>query len=185
MNDESRFISLMSDYGFKVAFADESDTLFLRKALQALIQSDVPIKQVQFVNSNFVGITKIAHVIVEISKFGKQEHEIQSHLDKIIYLMKILEAIRESDQLPEILNEDWIAQTMKKLDKSQMTPDERMQYEMTMAHNASIIHQEEEERERVRREAKKEMAKKFKDLGTEIHIIIEATGLSKQEIEAL
>jgi len=60
MNDESRFISLMSDYGFKVTFADESDTLFLRKALQALIQSDVPIKKVQFIRNDFVGLTEVA-----------------------------------------------------------------------------------------------------------------------------
>jgi len=291
MNDESRFISLMSDYGFKVAFADESDTLFLRKALQALIQSDVPIKHVKFVKNEHTGLTKDArgglydlicedergrtfivemqlgyykhfmqrtkfyafqkfntlikrgkyyfkgippiycigfvaksifpkskeyyhhgtlknqkgeemdyqmtHIIVEISKFDKQVHEIQSHLDKIIYTMKNYESIRKSNQLPEILNEDWIVQTLKKLDKSQMTPDQRMHFEMTMAHNASIIHQEEEEKERIRKEAKekaeketaekvqKEMAKKFKDLGTEMHIIIEATGLSEEEIEAL
>ena len=58
MENEKKFISLLSDYGFKVAFADESNTLFLRKALQALIKSKTPIKKVQFLRNEFVGITE-------------------------------------------------------------------------------------------------------------------------------
>ena len=319
MNDESRFISLMSDYGFKVTFADESDTLFLKKVLQALIQSDVPIKKVQFLRNEFVGLTEVArgglydmacedergrtfivemqlgaykyfiqrtkfyafqkfntlvkkgeyyfndltpiycvgfvaksifpnskeyyhygtlknqkgeemddqitHVIVEISKFDKQLHELQSDLDKIIYIMKNSEALQILEQLPKVLNEDWIAQAMQKLDNSQMTPEQRENFEVMLARNASIIYMEKEEKERMRKEVKEEvrekvevevrekvevevrekvevevrekvevevrekveveMAKKLKELGSEIHIIIEATGLSEEEIKAL
>jgi len=58
MENEKKFISLLSDYGFKVAFADESNTLFLRRALQALIKSEIPIKKVQFLRNEFVGITE-------------------------------------------------------------------------------------------------------------------------------
>lgn len=60
MKKGSKFISLLSDYGFKVAFADESDTLFLRKALQALIQSETPITQIEFTKGEFVGVTQEA-----------------------------------------------------------------------------------------------------------------------------
>jgi hypothetical protein len=42
-NDNERFISILSDYGFKATFGNESDTTFLKKALQALIKSPVPI----------------------------------------------------------------------------------------------------------------------------------------------
>jgi predicted transposase/invertase (TIGR01784 family) len=58
MKNETNFISLLSDYGFKVAFADESNTLFLRKALQALLKSDTPIQEVKFMRGEFVGTTK-------------------------------------------------------------------------------------------------------------------------------
>jgi len=58
MENDKKFISLLSDYGFKIAFADESNTLFLRKALQALIQSATPIKKIQFLRNEFVGITE-------------------------------------------------------------------------------------------------------------------------------
>ena len=44
INDlETPFIAFTSDYGFKATFGSESDTLFLRKALQALIKSPIPI----------------------------------------------------------------------------------------------------------------------------------------------
>jgi len=52
MKNEKKFISLLSDYGFKVAFADESNTLFLRKALQALLKIKTPIKAFNFYKMN-------------------------------------------------------------------------------------------------------------------------------------
>ena len=57
-NDNEWFISILSDYGFKVTFGNESDTRFLRRALQALIQSPVAIKEVQFIESEIPGLTR-------------------------------------------------------------------------------------------------------------------------------
>ena len=51
-NENSRFISILSDYGFKATFGNEADTTFLKKALQALIDSPVPIKSVEFVKND-------------------------------------------------------------------------------------------------------------------------------------
>jgi len=224
MENEKKFISLLSDYGFKIAFADESNSLFLRKALQALIKSKRRIKRVQILRNEFAGITQeargglfdllcvdeknrtfivemqlgyykhfiqrakfyafqrfnimvergdykfdnldqiycigfvakgifpksreyyhfgrlmnqkgeelddqITHIIVEIDKFDKKENKIRSDLDKLIYIMKNLENIEGADQLPKFLTEDWIKQAMKKLDKSKMTPEQRMHYEI-------------------------------------------------------
>ncbi len=53
--------------------------------------------------------------------------------------MKNLESIEGADQLPQFLTEDWIELAMEKLDKSKMSIDERADYEMMMAQNASII----------------------------------------------
>ena len=58
MENERKFISLLSDYGFKAVFADEGNSLFLRKALQALIQSESPIKEVQFLQNEFIGLSE-------------------------------------------------------------------------------------------------------------------------------
>ncbi len=284
MENEKKFISLLSDYGFKIAFADESNTLFLRRALQALIQSETPIKKVQFLRNEFVGITEesrggvfdlvcedekqrtfivemqlgyykhfiqrakfyafqkfntlvekgeyrfdnltpiycigflakgifpkskeyyhfarlanqkgeelddqITHIIVEINKFDKKEPQIQSNLDKLIFIMKNLENIEGVDELPKFLTEDWIKQAMDKLDKSQMTSDQRMKYEMMMAKNATIIEMlKEEERQQIAKEAAKEKAietaKNFKELGVDFKIIAKATGLTIEAIENL
>ncbi len=57
-NDNERFISILSDYGFKVTFGNETDTRFLRKSLQALIQSPVAITNVEFIESEIPGLTK-------------------------------------------------------------------------------------------------------------------------------
>ena len=52
------FIPIISDYGFKATFGNEANTLFLRRALQALIKSDILIKEVKFDKNTFEGITQ-------------------------------------------------------------------------------------------------------------------------------
>jgi predicted transposase/invertase (TIGR01784 family) len=56
--EDQIFIPIISDYGFKATFGNEANTLFLRKALQALIKSEVPIKEVKFDKNTFEGITQ-------------------------------------------------------------------------------------------------------------------------------
>ncbi len=58
INDlETPFIAFTSDYGFKATFGNESDTLFLRKALQALIKSPSSIEHVEFVKTDFQSVS--------------------------------------------------------------------------------------------------------------------------------
>ncbi len=56
--DDQIFIPIISDYGFKATFGNEGNTLFLRKALQALIKSEIPIKEARFDKNTFEGITQ-------------------------------------------------------------------------------------------------------------------------------
>ena len=56
LDTNSPFIPLVSDYGFKVVFGNERNTLFLRKALQALLRSPVPIAEVIFDKNTFDGV---------------------------------------------------------------------------------------------------------------------------------
>lgn len=56
-NVEKRFVSMLSDYGFKVTFANEADTTFLKKAIQALIKSEVPIKEIEFKRNELTAVT--------------------------------------------------------------------------------------------------------------------------------
>jgi len=56
-SDSSIFIPIISDYGFKATFGNEANTLFLRKALQVLIKSSVPIEEVKFDKNVFEALT--------------------------------------------------------------------------------------------------------------------------------
>jgi predicted transposase/invertase (TIGR01784 family) len=55
---EKRFVSMLSDYGFKVTFGNETDTTFLRRAIQALIKSETAIEKVEFNKNELTAITK-------------------------------------------------------------------------------------------------------------------------------
>jgi predicted transposase/invertase (TIGR01784 family) len=55
--EQGPFIPLISDYGFKATFGNETNTLFLRTALQALIKSPVPIREVQLEKNAFEALT--------------------------------------------------------------------------------------------------------------------------------
>ena len=51
------YIPIISDYGFKATFGNEADSLFLRTALQALIKSNTPIREVHFDKNAFEALT--------------------------------------------------------------------------------------------------------------------------------
>jgi len=51
------YIPIISDYGFKATFGNEADDLFLRTALQALIKSDTPIREVHLDKNAFEALT--------------------------------------------------------------------------------------------------------------------------------
>ena len=58
MKYPKKYISILSDYGFKVTFGDEVDTLFLRKSLKALIGCEEDIEDVEFLRNEFSGQTQ-------------------------------------------------------------------------------------------------------------------------------
>jgi len=114
--------------------------------------------------------------------------------------MDSLKKIKGLDKLPKKLSLEWIEQAMK-IDRSQMTPDQRMHFNMMLAKNASIVYMIEEEKqqaieditEKVTKEVTEKVVKEFavktaktmKKNGEPIDKIVEYSGLSKEEIEAL
>ena len=52
-----RFVSILSDYGFKATFGNQANTHFLGRALQALINSPTPIREVSFIQNEMQGLT--------------------------------------------------------------------------------------------------------------------------------
>lgn len=54
---EQDFIPFTSDYGFKVTFGNENNTVFLKRALEALLQLRYAIKDIVFSKTTFDGLT--------------------------------------------------------------------------------------------------------------------------------
>lgn len=52
------FIPFTSDYGFKVTFGNEKNTVFLRRAIQALLQLPYAIRDVRMSKTTFDGLNK-------------------------------------------------------------------------------------------------------------------------------
>ncbi len=235
-NENGRFISILSDYGFKATFGNEADTTFLKKALQALIESPIPIKSVEFVKNDISAITvdsrggiydiacidenenhfivemqlseypefiqrmkfyalhrfntlvkrgnymfenlpkiycvgilakniftqiaeyhniaflrnaknetvdeQMVFVTVELDKFKKQEKEINTDLDKLIYTMQNLHKVTETSQFPTFWNEEWLKKAIAELDTRNMSAEQKLAYEMVISANALAVKNE-------------------------------------------
>jgi predicted transposase/invertase (TIGR01784 family) len=235
-NENGRFISILSDYGFKATFGNEADTTFLKRALQALIDSPVPIKSVEFVKNDISAITidsrsgiydvacvddndnhfivemqlseypefiqrmkfyalhrfntlvkkgeykfenlpkiycigilaktifpqiaeyhnvavlrnaknetiddQMTFVTVELDKFKKQENEITTDLDKLIYTMQNLHKVTETSQFPTFWNEDWLKKAISEVDTRNMTTEQKLGYEMAISANVLAVKNE-------------------------------------------
>jgi predicted transposase/invertase (TIGR01784 family) len=235
-NENGRFISILSDYCFKATFGNEADTTFLKKALQALIDSPVPIKSVEFFKNDISAITidsrsgiydvacvdesdnhfivemqlseypefiqrmkfyalyrfntlvnkgeykfenlpkiycigilaksifsqiadyhniailrnaknetidnQMTFVTVEFDKFKKQENEVTTDLDKLIFTMQNLHKITETSQFPTFWNEDWLKKAISEVDIRNMTPEQKLAYEMAISANALAVKNE-------------------------------------------
>lgn len=57
---ESGFVSLLSDYGFKVSFANEKDTTFLKMALTLLMKTNAPVSDVKLTKNEFTSLTEFS-----------------------------------------------------------------------------------------------------------------------------
>jgi predicted transposase/invertase (TIGR01784 family) len=235
-NENGRFISILSDYGFKATFGNESDTTFLKKSLQAFIGSSIPIKSVEFVKNDISAITidsrsgiydvacidekdnhfivemqlseytefiqrmkfyalhrfntlvkkgdykfenlpkiycigilakdiftqiadyhniavlrnaknetiddQMTFVTVELDKFKKQENEIKTDLDKLIYTMQNLHKVSEPSQFPTFWNEDWLKKAISEVDTRNMTAEQKLAFEMAISANALAVKNE-------------------------------------------
>ena len=255
--EEKRFISMLSDYGFKVTFGNESHPKFIKRSLQALTASDTPIREVKFLRNEVSATTKtargglldmicqdekgqifivemqllnlasmihrvkfyafhtynkmvkkgnyqfddlqriytvsilagsvyptkhyhqigtiknqdneliddqITHVIVELDKFKKTLEQVETDLDKLLYAMKLTDTISQEAELPDFMREDWLEETLAELERADLTPDQRADWEMMIARNMSVkAYWDKEMREEIAKEVKiavEEVAKK-------------------------
>jgi predicted transposase/invertase (TIGR01784 family) len=85
---------------------------------------------------------QMTFVTVELDKFKKQENEIKTDLDKLIYTMQNLHKVSEPSQFPTFWNEDWLKKAISEVDTRNMTAEQKLAYEMAISANALAIKNE-------------------------------------------
>ena len=134
---------------------------------------------------------KLTYIYLEMPNFTRTEKELDTRLDKWLYFIKHLE---DFQRIPEIFKNEVVFLTaFEKAEIAHYNPDEMTNYENSLkvyrdlknvidsAENKGIAKGEEiGERKNALR-----MAKALKTKGISVDIIIETSGLSKEEIEEL
>ena len=85
-------------------------------------------------------------------------------MDKLLFFMKTSSQMTVSDRLPEYFSEDWLKSTIKKLELSKLSKEERMAYEKELAKIGTYVGELEAREKRGRREEKNEGRKKLKSI---------------------
>jgi predicted transposase/invertase (TIGR01784 family) len=97
---------------------------------------------------------QMTFVTVELAKFKKKLPAVQTDLDKLIYTMKTLHKAKKTIQFPPFWTEEWLETAIRELDTHNMTPEQRLNYEMTLSANAIAVENEREKIEDTRKQEK-------------------------------
>lgn len=133
---------------------------------------------------------KLKFVYLEMPHFAKALGELETRLDKWLYFIKHLE---DFQQIPEVFGDEIFVQAFEKAEISKYSAEERDEYEQSLKvyrDLKSVIDTAFDEGKMEGKmegvlEGREETAKSLKRIGVAIEIIIEATGLSKEQIDRL
>ena len=121
---------------------------------------------------------KLTYIYLEMPNFKLAESELTSRLDKWLYFIKNLESIQD---IPSIFKENVFTQAFEKAELSKLTSTDFEKYEM----NLKVYRDNKNTLDYAFDEGKIEVARNLRRLNVDINIIIQSTGLSKEEIEKL
>ncbi len=133
---------------------------------------------------------KLHFKFVQMPLFNKQAHELDSHFDKWLYFLKNLDSF---DHIPSILKEPIFEKAFLTLEEANLTKEQLEQYQKSLLTywelkgvvDTARDEGKEEGRLEGRLEGKLEVAMKLKQKELPIEIIMDVTGLSRDEIEKL
>jgi predicted transposase/invertase (TIGR01784 family) len=129
---------------------------------------------------------KLTYIFIEMPRFTKKEHELETHFDKWLYFLKHLE---DFENIPEILNEEVFLKGFEIAEIANFDEKQVEEYEESLKIyrdlKGVVDTSFEEGIEKGKKEEKIAIAKKALEKGTDIDLISELTGLSKEEIEKL
>jgi len=121
---------------------------------------------------------KLTFIYLEMPNFIKKESELKTRLDKWLYFIKHLE---DFHTIPSIFSDEVFSQAFAKAELAKFGQTELANYETSL----KIYRDLKGVIDTAFGEGKLEMIRAFKKAGASIETIIQATGLSKEEIEKL
>ena len=137
---------------------------------------------------------KLDFIYVEIAKFEKTEEELVTLYDKWLYVLKNLSALSNR---PKALRDKVFDRLFEEAEIARFTPRELREYEdsrnayrdlknsLDTALRQGRAEGRAEGRVEGRSEGMKEMAKNLKSLGVDVKTIMQASGLTEEQIERL
>ena len=136
--------------------------------------------------NNQVFYDKLRFVYLELPHFKKAESELESQLDKWLYFIKHLE---DFQNIPEIFKDSIFKQAFDKAEIANYSEQERTEYEQSLKtyrdYKNTIDTAFDDGKSEGKLEGKLEVAKTLKEKGISLKIILESTGLTKNEIDKL
>ncbi|GEM56682.1 hypothetical protein B0A58_12180 [Flavobacterium branchiophilum NBRC 15030 = ATCC 35035] len=133
---------------------------------------------------------KLTYIYLEMPNFDIKEADLKTRIEQWLYFIKYLE---DFQSIPTIFNDAIFYKAFEKAEIAKYNPNELMKYEDSLKNYRDLkgvidTAFDEGKLEGIQEgilEGKLETAKSLKKLGISIDLIIEATGLSKEEIEKL
>ena len=140
--------------------------------------------------NNKVFYDKLTFIYIELPKFDKSAEQLESKIEKWIYVLKYLAKLQDR---PLALQEKIFTKLFAAAEIAKYSREEREIYENSLKYYRDIknvvdtAYEDGELKGKIegKIEGKFEIAKKLKRMGLNVEQIIEATGLSKEEIENL
>lgn len=141
---------------------------------------------------------KLRFIFIELPSFNKEEEECQNDFERWIYVLKNMETLK---RLPFKARKSVFEKLEKIVDIASLSKEERIKYDESIkVYRDNLVTIEYAEQkgmkeglekgrkegiEKGRKEANQATARNLKKLGVSIPIIMDATGLSAEEIEKL
>ena len=125
---------------------------------------------------------KLHFVYIELPKFKKEPNELVSQQDKWLYVLRHLQSLKE---MPDPLKEPVFEKLFHSAALANMNIEERKSYESSLKYYRDMQNVKETYLGEGEKKGVEKVARKLKDKGMDTAFIIEITGLSQEEVEAL
>jgi predicted transposase/invertase (TIGR01784 family) len=132
--------------------------------------------------NNKIFYEKLKFVYLEMPHFIKEEHELETRLDKWLYFIRHLE---DFQTIPEIFKDDVFIQAFGKAEIAKYSEEERHDYEQSLKNYRDLKGVIDTAFDDGQIQKTLEIGKRLKDKGMDTDFITETTGLTKDEIDKL